>query len=280
MPPKGSKRAAPKEAAMEVEEEGSDSLRRSTRGGGHKAPEAKTAKLRSVSSKKAKTAAVDGKAEEGGAAGDVGSGSASGTGNGNGVAAPPTAPTADGVAEGVPTEEKGVPVPENNIDAAKETESKTKSGKIEVGEILPAGIVLKNEQDEDVTIADLTKEKGAVFFVYPKANTPGCTNQACDFRDNYAEFGPLGYDVYGLSADSPKSQASWKEKHNFNYHLLCDPAQILTKILGAARSGNSKNQRSHYVVEKGGKLVDAKYTIGPKDSCKAALDFIKGQTKE
>ena len=153
---------------MEVEEEGSDSLRRSTRGGGHKAPEAKTAKLRSVSSKKAKTAAVDGKAEEGGAAGDVGSGSASGTGNGNGVAAPPTAPTADGVAEGVPTEEKGVPVPENNIDAAKETESKTKSGKIEVGEILPAGIVLKNEQDEDVTIADLTKEKGAVFFVYPK----------------------------------------------------------------------------------------------------------------
>lgn len=81
--------------------------------------------------------------------------------------------------------------------------------------------------------------------------------------------------VYGLSADSPKSQSSWKTKHNFPYHLLCDPGFALTKILGAAKSAQKTNQRSHFIVEKGGKLVDAKYTISPKDSCTKALEFIK-----
>jgi peroxiredoxin Q/BCP len=84
--------------------------------------------------------------------------------------------------------------------------------------------------------------------------------------------------VYGLSGDSPKSQASWKTKHNFPYHLLCDPGQILTKVLGAAKGAKS-NQRSHFIVEKGGKLVDAKYTVSPKDSCKLALEFVKSQQK-
>ena len=171
MPPKGSKRSAPKEVEAEVDETetetGSDSLRRSTRGGGHKAPDSKPAKQRTTSGKKSKTAAS---AEEG-----DGNDSAAPAAMENGkvessAAVHPTEPTADGVAEGVPTEEKGVSVPEPNIEAAKTTESKSKSGKIEIGEILPEGLVLKNEEDQDVTIADLTREKGAVFFVYPKVS--------------------------------------------------------------------------------------------------------------
>lgn len=52
----------------------------------------------------------------------------------------------------------------------------------------------------------------------------------------------------------------------------------MTKVLGAAKGAKS-NQRSHFIVEKGGKLVDAKYTVSPKDSCKLALEFVKSQQK-
>lgn len=64
---------------------------------------------------------------------------------------------------------------------------------------------------------------GAVFFLYPKANTPGCTTQACGFRDNYATFTAKGYKVYGLSMDKPAAQLSWKEKNNLPFDLLSDP---------------------------------------------------------
>jgi len=63
---------------------------------------------------------------------------------------------------------------------------------------------------------------------------------------------------------------------NFQYTFLCDPGQILLNLLGASK-GKGSNQRSHYVVAKGGKLVDAKYTVSPKDSVNLALEFIKSQ---
>lgn len=298
MPPKGSSKKRDAEEAPPAN--GSDDkkapaaageLRRSTRGGGHPAPEPKAAAAPSAAkpraTKKAKTAD---------AADEAGEKAADANANGNGKeeeAAPagPTEPTKDGVAEGIPTEEKGVTVPEENKEIAKAAEAEATSGdkeaskskkRLEVGESLPEGLILKNENDEDVSIADIVKEKGAVFFVYPKANTPGCTTQACDYRDQYADFGPLGYDVYGLSGDSPKAQLSWKQSKNLPYHLLCDPGQILLSLLGAVKSAKS-NQRSHYVVEKGGKIIDAKYTVSPKDSTRLALEFIKstkGDTEE
>lgn len=61
-----------------------------------------------------------------------------------------------------------------------------------------------------------------MFFVYPRANTPGCTKQACGFRDNHAAITAAGFDVYGLSFDKPKSQANWQTKYDLPYHLLTD----------------------------------------------------------
>lgn len=72
-----------------------------------------------------------------------------------------------------------------------------------------------------------------VIFSYPKANTPGCTTQACGFRDIHEEIAKLNYAVIGLSADPPKSQKSWKTKNTFQYHLLSDPKKELLKKLGA-----------------------------------------------
>ncbi|KAF8635264.1 hypothetical protein AX15_000487 [Amanita polypyramis BW_CC] len=145
---------------------------------------------------------------------------------------------------------------------------------IDIGDVLPA-LILKNERDEEVQVAELAAEKGVVMFLVPKADTPGCTNQACGFRDIYQEFTTLGYDVYCLSADTPSAQTKWQTKKELQYHLLSDRHRVLIGALGAAESGKTK--RSHFVFEKGGKLIDRRIPVKPNDSPKLALEFVKGE---
>ncbi|GAA5913654.1 thioredoxin peroxidase DOT5 [Sporobolomyces salmoneus] len=132
-------------------------------------------------------------------------------------------------------------------------------------------ITLKNDSDQDVALSSLYNESGLVIFTYPKANTPGCTTQSCNYRDITSEFESLGYKILGLSRDSPKSQASWKTKHDFEYDLLCDPDAELLKKLGATET----QKRCHFIIEKGGKLLEAKIGVKPADDAKNALEFIK-----
>ncbi|TFK50473.1 AhpC-TSA-domain-containing protein [Heliocybe sulcata] len=143
---------------------------------------------------------------------------------------------------------------------------------IDVGDSLPS-FVLKNEQDEDVDVATLSAEKGVVIFLVPKADTPGCTNQACGFRDSYPDFTSAGFDVYCLSADKPAAQNKWKTKKELQYPLLSDPKRVLITALGAGEGGKTK--RSHFIFEKGGKLVDKKVPVKPVDSPRFAYEFIK-----
>jgi len=143
---------------------------------------------------------------------------------------------------------------------------------IDIGDVLPA-LTLKNENDEDVQIADLAAESGVVMFLVPKADTPGCTNQACGFRDVYEEFTSAGYDVYCLSADTPAAQSKWQTKKELPYHLLSDRHRVLIGALGAGEGGKTK--RSHFIFEKGGKLVEKAIPVKPNDSSKLALEFAK-----
>ncbi|EIN04621.1 peroxiredoxin Q, partial [Punctularia strigosozonata HHB-11173 SS5] len=144
---------------------------------------------------------------------------------------------------------------------------------VDVGDLLPS-LTVQNEKGEDVDVSTLASEKGVVLFLVPKADTPGCTQQACGFRDVYPDFTALGFDVYCLSADSPSAQTKWQTKKSLPYPLLSDPKRQLIGALGAA-NGN-KTKRSHFVFEKGGKLLDKKIPVKPVDSPKLALEFIKG----
>ncbi|KAH9814495.1 thioredoxin-like protein [Melampsora americana] len=160
----------------------------------------------------------------------------------------------------------------------KSSETKSESSdsivKLKVGDKLSEEIVLKNQEDEDLNLLEAVKEKGAIIFIYPKANTPGCTNQACGFRDLHQEILDAGYQVFGLSMDSPKSQKSWKEKQKLPYNLLCDPKQQLIKILGASKS-STQVQRSHYIIAPGGELLNVTSPASPKNGPGQALEFIK-----
>ncbi|KAF8181407.1 thioredoxin-like protein [Mycena galopus ATCC 62051] len=145
---------------------------------------------------------------------------------------------------------------------------------IDIGDSLPT-LTLKNEKDEDVEVASLTEDKGLVLFLVPKADTPGCTNQACGFRDIYPDFTGLEYNVYCLSADTPAAQSKWQTKKELPYPLLSDRKRVLITALGAGEGGKTK--RSHFIFAKGGKLIDKKIPVKAADSPKIALDFIKSQ---
>jgi len=72
-----------------------------------------------------------------------------------------------------------------------------------------------------------------VLYAYPKDSTPGCTTEACDFRDNWARVQALGAKVYGISRDSPKSHQNFIAKQTLPFPLLSDPEATLLKALGA-----------------------------------------------
>lgn len=77
------------------------------------------------------------------------------------------------------------------------------------------------------------KGSWTVLYAYPKDNTPGCTQEACDFRDNWGRLTALGVKVFGISRDSLKSHAGFIEKYALPFPLISDPDKVLLTALGA-----------------------------------------------
>ncbi len=100
-----------------------------------------------------------------------------------------------------------------------------------LGQPLPP-FSLQDDQGATLTAKDL-KGQWTVLYAYPKDSTPGCTTEACDFRDNLARVQSLGAQVYGLSRDSLKSHQNFIAKQNLPFRLLSDPDCALLKPLGA-----------------------------------------------
>jgi peroxiredoxin Q/BCP len=88
------------------------------------------------------------------------------------------------------------------------------------------------DQDNKFHQLEDYKGKKLVVFFYPKANTPGCTAEACDLRDNYERFQANNYALLGVSADSEKAQFKFKEKFNFPFPLLADEDKSVIQAFG------------------------------------------------
>ena len=93
-------------------------------------------------------------------------------------------------------------------------------------------IVVKNQFDKSVNLHDFIGKKLVIFF-YPRANTPGCTAEACNLSDNYSRFQKSGYEILGVSADTVKKQLSFSNKYEFPYMLLADVDKKIIKSFGA-----------------------------------------------
>lgn len=148
---------------------------------------------------------------------------------------------------------------------------------LEVGDDIP-DITLQNQDGKDVSLKALAKEnKVIIIFLYPKASTPGCTRQACGFRDNFDDLKEHGL-VLGLSHDTPAAQLKFKEKYSLPYDLLCDPTREFIGMLGAKKTPASGSIRSHFVFADG-KLKFKRLKISPEisvaDGKKEVLELAK-----
>ena len=92
---------------------------------------------------------------------------------------------------------------------------------MEVGEKVP-DLELRNQQGENFNFRELIGRKAFVVYFYPKDFTPGCTKEACSFRDSYQDFQDLGAEVIGISTDSEESHTQFSEKYKLPYVLLSD----------------------------------------------------------
>jgi peroxiredoxin Q/BCP len=101
---------------------------------------------------------------------------------------------------------------------------------LDVGSV-PAPFTLLDQEGREVTWSSL-RGKGVVVFFYPRADTPGCTQEACDFRDLGAAFGELGVQVIGISADPVKKQANFARKHALGMTLLADVDRVVLQDWG------------------------------------------------
>jgi peroxiredoxin Q/BCP len=144
-----------------------------------------------------------------------------------------------------------------------------------VGQTLP-DFTLLNQDEKPVSLSDYRGKK-VIIFAFPKANTPGCTAQACTFRDNLPNIEAENAIVLGLSPDSPKSLKSWKESQRLQYDLLSDSEHTVLESLGAwgvsvlSLVKIPMATRSYWVIDENGVLIDFKVGIGPKESVEAAL---------
>ncbi|GLC44872.1 hypothetical protein PLESTB_001682000 [Pleodorina starrii] len=92
--------------------------------------------------------------------------------------------------------------------------------------------VLKSSQGGTVSLSSFKGKQPVVLFFYPKAATPGCTKEACRFRDEYSRFTQSGAAVFGISSDSPEENAAFAKSNNLPYPLLTDANSILRKCFG------------------------------------------------
>jgi peroxiredoxin Q/BCP len=123
---------------------------------------------------------------------------------------------------------------------------------IEPGSPAPQASAL-TDAGELLDIADAASEGLTLVFFYPKANTPGCTAQACSLRDAYEELQDLGVRIIGVSYDSVESQRKFKAKHQLPFTLLADTSGTVVKAFGVPSRGKFAARQAFLFQE--GKLV-------------------------
>ncbi len=125
---------------------------------------------------------------------------------------------------------------------------------------------LPDADGNEVSLAALRGRKVIVYF-YPAASTPGCTKQACDFRDNLSSLASAGYSVLGISPDSPAKQARFRDDESVNFPLLCDPSREILEAYGAYGEKQLYGKpvtgviRSTFVLDEQGVVEQAQYHV-------------------
>lgn len=126
---------------------------------------------------------------------------------------------------------------------------------------------------------DYIGKQPLVIYFYPKDNTPGCTTQACSFRDNYQDFKDLGAEVIGISSDTVQSHIQFKSKFNLPFILLSDNDKKIRKLFGVQNSLLVIPGRETFVTDKNGTILLIFNSMSAEIHIEKALEILKKLTK-
>jgi len=144
---------------------------------------------------------------------------------------------------------------------------------IEIGESIPQ-FTIQDHMNNTVRSDDF-KNKWTVLFFYPKADTPGCTKQACAFRDNSKKITEMGVQIYGISINTVEDQKKFSEKYNLNFPLLADADAKVSKLFDVKRPFLPVAKRWTFIINPEGKIVDIGEDVDPVLDSERVVNRIK-----
>ena len=150
--------------------------------------------------------------------------------------------------------------------------------KLNVGDKAPT-FKLKDQNDKQVALSDFKGKKLLLYF-YPKADTPGCTKQACSIRDSAQELTDDGIAAVGISPDLPTKQKKFDDKYDLQFPLLSDPDHKVAVAYGAwgKKSMYGKTYegiiRSSFLIDENGKILQVSYKVKPLDTVPNARNVL------
>jgi len=165
-----------------------------------------------------------------------------------------------------------VPIPERNLIPPMELNDKV------------ADFTLQDEQENTVHLSDYAG-KPVVLFFYPKADTPGCTIEACGFRDIFKKIQTSGAVVLGISRDTPKAQKKFKEKYELPYTLLADVDEVVCKQFDVLKEKNMYGkkvigiERTTFLIGPDRRLIKVFAKVKPEGHAEEVLAAIKEYAK-
>jgi peroxiredoxin Q/BCP len=150
---------------------------------------------------------------------------------------------------------------------------------VETGEKAP-NFELTSDQGENVSLSDFQGQRVVLYF-YPKADTPGCTKQACALRDAYPQIEAKDAVVIGISPDKPEALRKFRDKYDLPFILLSDPDHEVAEAYGAWGEKKMYGKtyegiiRSHFVIDEEGELSEADIKVKPLSTADVALKVIE-----
>ena len=150
---------------------------------------------------------------------------------------------------------------------------------LETGDLAP-GFTLTGDDGTEVSLSDFRGRKVALYF-YPKADTPGCTRQACAVRDVYPQIAEKDVAVIGISPDMPDRLVKFRQKHNLPFVLLSDPDHEVAEAYGAWGEKKSFGKtyegiiRSHFAIDEEGRVMEFKFKVKPETTADLAIRLIQ-----
>jgi peroxiredoxin Q/BCP len=153
---------------------------------------------------------------------------------------------------------------------------------LEAGMMAP-DFTLESDTGSPVSLSDYRGKQKVVLYFYPKDNTPGCTTEACGFRDDFSEITAAGAAVLGVSPDPVKSHVKFKLKFNLPFALLSDPDHKVAEAYGAWGQKKLLGRtymgiiRSTFVIDEEGRIIKVFPNVSPKEHSKEVLAALSAE---